>query len=112
MFSCKDCRTSFGREDNLRRHKNHHCKSGERDEACEPKRGRISKPYWEADLDNETTTVSDEIPTFDGDEFCGNNSLTRQTLYRMMKMMKIPEDRWDRIGTAELLERRKHNDTL
>ena len=111
MLSCKDCGTGFGREDNLRRHKNHHCKGGERDEACEPKRGRISKTYRGADLDNETPTFGDEIPTFDGDEFCGNKPLTRQTLYRMMKMMRIPEDRWDRIATAELLEWRKRNDT-
>ena len=87
---------------------NHHCKGGERGKTCEPIRGRIRKTYRTADLDKEASTFSDEIPpTFDGDEFCGNKSLTRPTLNRIMKMMKIPEDRWDRIATAELLERRK-----
>ena len=100
MFSCKDCSTSFGREDNLRRHKNHHCKGGERDDVSKAKRGRISKTYPGADFGNQTPTVDDEMPTFDGDEFCGNKPLTRQTLYRMLKMMKIPEDRWERIATA------------
>ena len=112
MFSCEDCGTSFGREDNLRRHKNHHCKGGEWGKTCEPKRRQIKKTYRTTDLDNETPTFSDEIPTFDGDEFCGNKPLARPTLNRIMKMMKMPEDRWDRIATAELLERGKRNDTL
>ena len=105
MLSCKDCGTSFGREDNLRRHKNHHCKGGERGKTCESKRRQIMKTYRTTDLDNETSTFSDEIPTFDGDEFCGNKPLTHPTLNRIMKMMKMPEDRWDQIATAELLER-------
>ena len=108
MFACKDCCTSFGRENNLRRLKNHYCNSYERDEACEPKRGRIKKTYKTAGLlDNETPTFSAEIPTFDGDEFCGNKPLTRPTLNRIMKMMNMPEDRWNRIATTELLEQRK-----
>ena len=86
---------------------NHHCKGSERGKTCERIRGRIRKPYQTADLDNETPTFRDEIPTFDGDEFCGNKPLTRPTLNRIMKMMKIPEDRWDQIATAELPERRK-----
>ena len=110
MLSCEDCGTSFGREANLRRHKNHHCKGGERDEACEPKRGRIRKTYRGTNLGIEISTFGDKIPTFGGDLFYGNKPLTRQTLYRMMKMMRIPEDRWDRIATAEQLEWRKRND--
>ena len=88
---------------------NYHCKGAEWDETCEPKRGRIGKTYKTAGLllDNETQTFSAEIPTFDGDEFCGNKPLTRPTLNRIMKMMHMAEDRWDRIATAELLEKRK-----
>ena len=67
MLSCEDCGTSFGREDNLRRHKNHHCKDGERDKACEPKLGRISKTYLVTHLGNEISTFGDEIPTFAGE---------------------------------------------
>ena len=108
MFSCNDCGTSFGREDNLKRHMNYHCKGTEWDETCEPKQGHIRKSYKTAGLlDSETPTFSAEIPTFDGDEFCGNKPLTRPTLNRIMKMMNMPEDRWDRIATAELLEQRK-----
>ena len=107
MLLCEDCGTSFCREDNLKRHKNHHCKGDERGKTYESIQGRIRKTYRTTDLDNETSTFSDEIPTFDGDEFCGNKSLTRPTLNRIMKMLKMSEDRWDRIATAELLERRK-----
>ena len=32
-----------------------------------------------------------EIPTFDGDEFSGKKSKSRDTLYRMAQMLKIPE---------------------
>ena len=37
----------------------------------------------------------DEIPTFDGDEFSGDRPLTRETLNRMMKLLKIAEEKWD-----------------
>ena len=85
-----------------------YCEGAEWDETCEPKRGRIRKTYKTTGLlDNETLTFSAEMPTFDGDEFCGNKPLTRLNLNRIMKMMKIPENRWDRIATAELLEQRK-----
>ena len=45
MLSCDDCGVSFRREDNLRRHKNHHCKSSEKltdEEPCGAKRRWIS----------------------------------------------------------------------
>ena len=79
MLSCEDCDTRFGREDNLRRHKNHHCNGGEKSETCKPNRERMSKTYGSVGLDNEIQNSDDEIPTFDGDEYCGNKPLTRQT---------------------------------
>ena len=44
----------------------------------------------------------DEIPTFDGDQFCGNKLLTQQTLNRMMKLLKIPKEKWDQVAKEEL----------
>ena len=109
MPSCDYCSASFTRSDNLTRHKNHHCKAGE--EPRETKRRRFStvSPV------NKNLELDDDIPTFDGDEFCGNKPLTRETLNKMMKMLKIPEYRWGRIAAAELLEaekRRVDNNTL
>ena len=43
----------------------------------------------------------DDIPYFDGDEFSGKIPTSRETLNKMMKMLKIPEECWDRIATAE-----------
>ena len=42
------------------------------------------------------------IHTFDGNEFIGKKPVPRKTLYKIMKMLKILEERWDRIATAEL----------
>ena len=97
MFSCKDCGTSFGREDNLRRHKNHHCIGGERGKTCEPIQERIRKTY-------QTTYLDNEIPTFDRAKFCGDKALTRQTLNKMLKMLRVPENKWNKIDDEELLE--------
>ena len=40
-----------------------------------------------------------EIPSFDGAEFSGEKAKSRETLNRMMKMLKIPEQRWGSIAT-------------
>ena len=34
-----------------------------------------------------------DIPTFDGAEFCGDKSLSDDTLLRMMEMLNVPLDR-------------------
>ena len=47
------------------------------------------------------TEDEDDIPYFDGDEFDGKIPKSRETLNKMMKMLKIPKERWDRIATAE-----------
>ena len=43
--------------------------------------------------DGESTPASsdDEILTFDGAEHCGDKPLRRETLYKMIKILKIPE---------------------
>ena len=43
----------------------------------------------------------DDIPYFDGDEFSGKIPRSRETLIKIMKMLKIPEERWACIATAE-----------
>ena len=48
-----------------------------------------------------------EIPSFDGAEFCGDKPLTRKTLSKMMKMLKIPEHKWNQIADEELQERNR-----
>ena len=53
----------------------------------------------------------DDIPHFDGDEFSGKKTKSRETLYRMMKMLTIPEERWDRIATGVLEEEQAVKDS-
>ena len=81
MTSCEDCGISFSREDNLRGHKNHHCKAGEKYKACKPKRRQFSRFNEDSDSEDEMSLSGDKIPTFDGDEFCGNKPQSRETLY-------------------------------
>ena len=45
----------------------------------------------------------DDIATFDGDEFCGKKPKSRATIEKMMKLLKVPEYRCDKI-TAEMLQ--------
>ena len=47
--------------------------------------------------------VVTEIPTFDSAEFGTNKPKSRETLNKMMKMLKIPEHRWESI-VKEFLE--------
>ena len=47
---------------------------------------------------------SNDNPTFDGDEFCRDKPLTRETLNKMM-MLRVPEHKWYQIVDEELLER-------
>ena len=53
----------------------------------------------------------DDIPYFDGDEFSGKIPKSRETLNRMMKMLKIPEERWERIATGVLEEEQAKRDS-
>ena len=103
---CNRCGDSFARQDNLIRHINrkNRCDStpsvhrkDQTAERCERKR-RISGDF---DRSEEVTENDDgnEIPTFDGDEFSGKKPKSRDTLYRMMQMLNIPDHRWENIAT-------------
>ena len=106
-FKCKRCGEDFARKGNLTRHKKRKYPCGDtvdRDvcEAAPRQRKRISEEY---DFNEETSqSDDDDIPTFDGDEFCGNKPKSRETLNKMMKLLKVPEHRWDKIGTSILNE--------
>ena len=107
---CDECDVSFTRADNLKRHLNYHCSksfisdggkgSGSRN------RSRSSVKRVVVDNNADECSGSDyykhDIPSFDGDEFCGNKSLTRETLYRMMKHLGIPEKRWNKLAEEEM----------
>ena len=111
MYSCHGCNTAFTREDNLIRHKKYHCiqSSKDNDKNTQSKRYPVER---KPTLDSESTSTSsdDEIPEFDGAEFCGDKPLRCETLYKMMKMLKIPGHRWERIAIEEL-EYRQRRDT-
>ena len=48
---------------------------------------------------------NDDNPMLDGAEFCGGKPLTRQTLNKMLKMLSVPEHKWNKIVDEELLDR-------
>ena len=49
-----------------------------------------------------------DIPTFDGAEFCGDKSLSDDTLLRMMEMLNVPLDR--RARNLELFRKEQERD--
>ena len=60
--------------------------------------------------DSEEDIIPNQIPTFDGAEFSGEKPKSRETLNRMMEMLKIPEHRWEKIATDMLKEDRERVD--
>ena len=110
MYTFKQCKKHF---QNLSKFKEHH----RRQKPCRPpthfcdlcdKALVSSKSLWNhkqlCRKKRETSPlVVAEIPTFHGAEFSGNKPLTRETLNKMMKMLKIPEHRWENIA-KEFLE--------
>ena len=124
---CDRCGESFARQDNLTRHKNrkNRCdstQSVDRTDQAAEKRKHIDGDSWKPSKrlkedrilqeseQSETETIPKRIPTFDGNEFSGNKSLTRDTLYRMMEMLKVPEHRQDKIATEILKQDRNQKD--
>ena len=111
MFRCDRCGEDFARMDNLTRHINrrYRCRLKNQEDSDTPvneeKRSRYSVKTPDKGPDSD-----DNIPEFDGAEFCGDKPLRRETLYKMMKMLKIPEHRWERIASEEL-EYRQVKDT-
>ena len=110
MHTCKQCKKHFQSLSKFEEHRR-------RQKPCRPsthfcdlcdKALASSKSLWNhkqlCRKKRETSpVVVAEIPTFHGAEFSGNKQLTRETLNKMMKMLKIPEHRWENIA-KEFLE--------
>ena len=54
------------------------------------------------DTDQRIQMLNDDIPVFGGDEFCGNIPVSRETLNKITKLLRIPEHRWNQIATGIL----------
>lgn len=118
QFICNTCGEDFSRMDSLTRHR-------KRKFACDTNKENGNRKRINLGLDeqnemspqelnvlkkepiySEIRDIPIEIPTFDGDEFSGKKSKSRDTLYRMMQMLKIPEHRWENIAADILTEDR------
>ena len=89
--TCSACSREFTRNSNLIRHQKDRCKALEKQKYSS---------YQQRVIENEQLSGSkkEEIPTFDSDEFSGKKPKSRETIYKMMKTMKIPEHRWGKIA--------------
>ena len=121
MFKCQRCGEDIARRDNLTRHKKrrYDCDAntstgGEKNQVCKSirlNRRNNSNDFDGGDL-HSPAEGDDDIPYFDGDEFCDNKPKTLETLNKMMKLLKIPEHRWSRIASAILEEDRARKKTI
>ena len=95
---CSSCNNSFATRKSLWNHKQR-CRSLQYDEQKE--NDQILGGIDSADkskntkVQNLTNENDDEIPTFDGNEFTRKKPVSRETLYQIMKMLKIPIECWD-----------------
>ena len=106
---CERCGNDFARRDSLVRHRRRKYSCGDGDEECDTVQHRERRKklnYNDSNVvEEKVLSNSNDIPTFDGSEFCGDKPLTRQTLNKMLKMLRVPENRWNKIADEELLER-------
>ena len=70
----------------------------------------VPSPEKEDYAENEDVLpdIDRDIPTFDGAEFCGDKSLSDDTLLRMMEMLNVPLDR--RARNLELFRKEQERD--
>ena len=127
-FSCDRCGEEFSRKDSLARHKvrkipcNPDMSITNSRSFCEKRRhidgdSRQSSKHLKIDCnpsskrfidEEEISTVTDvDIPTFEGAEFSSTKPKSRETLHRMMEMLKIPDHRRERIATEMMKEDRE-----
>ena len=102
---CELCGNDFARRDSLARHKRRRYRCDGDEEYHTAHRERRKPNYDDSTVVEKALSNSNDIPTFDGAEFCGDKPLTRQTLNKMMKMLRVPEHKWNQIVDEELLER-------
>ena len=103
---CAECDGVFTRSDNLKRHMDYHCNNLSISDTTKGSGCNIGSTANRSAVNNGSVDCSGNlkchIPTFDGREFCKDKSLTRETLYKMMNHLGIPEKRWSKLATAEL----------
>ena len=117
MVCCNVCGEDFSRTDSLTRHR-------KRKYPCDRKNHPTiyqsdSSASNESRLDNSTTgnVISQDvtarrkdIPTFDGSEFSGEKPTSRKTLFKIMEMLNIPEQRRERIA-KDIEEEEEENES-
>ena len=103
---CAECDAVFTRSDNLKRHMNYHCNNLRISDTTKGSGWNIGSTGNRSVVRNGNVeccgNLKCDIPTFDGSEFYKDKSLTRETLYKMMKHLGIPEKRWRKLAIAEL----------
>ena len=105
---CDECGVTFTRADNLKRHLNYHCSKlfisnlSDGSGRCNCHGSSVQRSVVDNGVNECSGNREYDIPSFDGDEFCDNKPLTQETLYRMMKQLGIPENRWNKLATKEL----------
>ena len=108
QLKCPECDVVCTRADNLKRHMDYHCNIPSISDTTTGSGWNIRQGSTvnRAAVYNGSVDCSGNlkchIPTFDGREFCNDKSLTRETLYKMMNHLGIPEKRWSKLATAEL----------
>ena len=60
--------------------------------------------YDDSTVAEKALSNSNDNPTFDGAELCGDKPLTRESLNKTIKMLRVPEHKWNQIVGEELLE--------
>ena len=101
MFRCDRCGEDFARIDNLTRHINrrYRCRPKDQEDSETPvneekklkfETNEEKRLRYTVKTPDKDTSSDNDIPEFDGAEFCGDKPLRRETLYKMMKMLRIP----------------------
>ena len=111
-YKCKQCSKFYATRQSRWKHQQHCRGAGIEQEAKGADGVRNPKVHK---LVNESVNEDDDddvIPQFDGDEFSGKKTKSRETLYKMMKMLNILKERWDRIATDVLEEEQTPDEEL
>ena len=91
-FFCERCNGSFARKDSLSRHHR-------RKYPCIGIHSKDRQFYTPIKSDYELDDNFEvSVPCFNGNEFIQGTPKSRETLYKMMKMLRIPERNWNNIA--------------
>ena len=90
-YFCEKCNGSFARKDSLSRH---HLQKY----PCDGVKSEDIQIFSPMKSDRVPNKHFASIPCFDGNEFIEGKPKSKETLYKMMKMLRVPENNWDRIA--------------